>query len=278
VTQVPTLRPMGLLEIVDQTFRLYRSNFWLFFGIAAVLNLPLGFLQAVPNSVVSRTATALAVVCALVVSAALTRAVSDRYMGDPATVGGSYLFTGRRRGELIGTILASYSCIALGVLVLVVCMIIFAFWAAFVSEVFVIENKRYFAAIWRSKFLIGQGVWAQFLVLGIVTGLIAALIQSPAYALMMITTMSQGEPSHLWIAGGIISGLTASLAMPITLVATILLYYDSRIRKEGFDLEVLARELGRQLPSSSGPSAPAAPTAAPWPPVSPEAPSGGGGC
>ena len=47
------------------------------------------------------------------------------------------------------------------------------------------------------------------------------------------------------------------LVMPISAGAMILLYYDLRIRKEGFDLEMLARSLGsEEAASDAGSGAP----------------------
>ncbi|UCH36107.1 MAG: hypothetical protein JSV65_07055, partial [Armatimonadota bacterium] len=152
MTHVPTLRPMGLLEIIDQTFRLYRANFWLFFGIAAIVYMPLALLQSasVETQIIAGLLTLPAY---LLVTGALTKAVSDRYMGDEATFGGSYRHIGRRLIPFILTALATSVFVASGFILLIVGVIVFAFWATFVTEVFVIEDKRYFSAIWRSKFL-----------------------------------------------------------------------------------------------------------------------------
>jgi len=248
---------MGLLEIIDQTFRLYRVNFWLFFGIAAVAYVPLGLLGAASESM-SLVARLIMYPVSLVVSAALTKAVSDRYMGDTSSMGRAYGFIGERLVALMLTIVITYLFVAAGLLLFVIGFIVLAFWAAFVTQVFVIEDKRYSAAIWRSGFLIGQGVWAELLVLGFMTGILALLVELPA---LLLAEVLGGAGSPLWAVHGLVAGLAQSLAAPITLVAAILLYYDSRIRKEGFDLEVLARELGKHLPPST--SLPQSPSAAP---------------
>jgi hypothetical protein len=255
VTHTRALRPMGLLEIIDQTFRLYRANFWLFFGIAAVGYVPLALLGAASVSL-SLVARLIMYPVSLVVSAALTKAVSDRYMGDTSSMGRAYAFIGERLLALMLTIVITYLFVAAGLLLFVVGFIILAFWAAFVTQVFVIEDKRYASAIWRSGFLISQGVWAELFVLGLMTGILAVLVELPA---VFLAGALGGPGSSLWAVHGLAAGLTQSLAAPITLVATILLYYDSRIRKEGFDLEVLARELGKQLPPSPSPPQPTQP-------------------
>jgi len=69
MSSVRALRPMGLLEIIDQAFRLYRSEFLLFFGITAVVLLPVTLLQAIP--VVSVIGTILGAFANLLASGAL---------------------------------------------------------------------------------------------------------------------------------------------------------------------------------------------------------------
>ncbi|MGD0112219.1 MAG: hypothetical protein ABSD48_10160 [Armatimonadota bacterium] len=261
------LRPMGLLEIIDQAFRLYRRNFWLFFGIAAFVYVPLGLVQAVP------ALAALSVIVLLpayfVASGALTKAVSDRYMGYPVTVGAAYRFVLKRFGPFLLTLLAAFALILSGAILLFVGMVVFAFWAAFVMQVFIIEDKRYFRAVWRSRFLIGQGVWAQLVVLLIITSVIASVIQYVPLGALVLASAAGKESAVMWLIMGMVMGISNALVLPITLISVIMLYYDSRIRKEGFDLETLARELGRPAPQAS--------IEAPIAPETPASPPGDGG-
>jgi hypothetical protein len=252
---------MGLLEIIDQAFRLYRSNFWLFFGIAACIYLPLGLLQAVPA--LGAAAAVLLLPAYFAAGGALTKAVSDRYMGRAATVGTAYQYVAKRFGPFILTLLVAFLLILSGTILLFVGAVVFGFWAAFVMEVFIIEDKRYLQAVWRSRFLVGGGVWAQLFVLLSITGVIAGLIE---YVPLIVLFVASGETESVvtWLIGGVVVGFSGALVLPITLVSVILLYYDSRIRKEGFDLETLARELGRGAPEQPLASPPVAP-----PPPSP---------
>jgi len=55
-----------------------------------------------------------------------------------------------------------------------------------------------------------------------------------------------------------LKALSQVLGTPIGTIAFTLLYYDSRIRKEAFDLDVMAQELGRQ-PATTSPGRPLAP-------------------
>lgn len=247
------LRPMGLLEIVDQTFRLYRRNFGVFFGIAAVVYVPWGVLQGIP--VVNLVAGILVTPFAWIAGAALTKAVSDRYLGRELSIGEAYRYIGRRFWPLLFTMLLAYLMVLGGLLLFVIPGIVFAFWIALTVQVFIIEGKEYGPAIWRSKFLIGQGTWAELIVLGIIVGVLSLIIQSvlmPLVGVSMFGTSAEGGVMPIHAA--ILSGAIQALVMPLGQIAMVLLYYDSRIRKEGFDVEVLAKEMG--VASSAGPGQP----------------------
>ncbi len=65
---------------------------------------------------------------------------------------------------------------------------------------------------------------------------------------------------------GVLDSLASLFVLPVGIIGPLLLYYDFRIRKEGFDLEMLGKALAQQM----GQAAPAAP-ASPAPPVKPPA-------
>jgi hypothetical protein len=51
-------------------------------------------------------------------------------------------------------------------------------------------------------------------------------------------------PDSIMILSQILTFLAGSLILPLYVIATTLFYYDIRIRREGFDLEFLAEQLG----------------------------------
>src|SRR5919199_151694 len=110
------LRPMGIGDIVDETFRLYRENFMLFVATCAVLEVPVQIINfliqlsapvAIPPtpgpSLTSDQASALAAVsaagsigalvgafAAAIMTAALAVAISNRYLNPRVTVCDAY--------------------------------------------------------------------------------------------------------------------------------------------------------------------------------------------
>ena len=280
-TSTMMLRPMGLLEIVDQTFRLYRRNFGVLFGIAAVVYVPWGVLQGIP--ILNVFAGLLLTPFALVTGAALTKAVSDRYLGRESSVGDAYRYIGRRFWALVFTMILAYLLVVAGLILLVIPGIVFGFWIALTAQVFVIEDKHYGQAIWRSKFLIGQGTWAELIVLGLLVGILSLIIQGVLGALIGASVFADpAEGGVMPIHAAVLFGLVQALVMPLGQIATVLLYYDSRIRKEGFDLQMLAQEMGAALPpvpeQPSEPTTTAAgpPPGPPPPPAEPTPPPGAG--
>jgi hypothetical protein len=53
-------------------------------------------------------------------------------------------------------------------------------------------------------------------------------------------------PDAAYIVSQILVLLSGALLMPLYLIATTLFYYDVRIRREGFDLEFLASQVGER--------------------------------
>jgi hypothetical protein len=49
--------------------------------------------------------------------------------------------------------------------------------------------------------------------------------------------------------GGLLSAVVSTSSLPFLLGAITLLYYDLRVRKEGYDLELLARDLSLRPPA-----------------------------
>jgi len=254
-----SLRPMGILEIVDQSFRLYRSNFLVFFGIAAVIYVPMQVVQSIP--VVGAIAVLVYLPLVLIGNAALTKAVSDRYLGEASSIGAAFRAIWKRFWPLLGTLLLAYLFVASGLILLIVGAIVFGFWVAFISQVFVIEDKRYMAAVWRSRFLIGKGVWGELVVLMMIVGILTGIIQGAVGAIFGVPAYFLGHGEEVVKSPLVLLafGLVQSLVLPIGQAAAVLLYYDSRIRKEGFDLEMLAREMG-MAPARPAPAAPAGAT------------------
>ncbi|MCE5315217.1 MAG: hypothetical protein ABFD49_00480 [Armatimonadota bacterium] len=293
------LRQLSIADILDETVEIYKSNFVLLVGISAVLYIPYSLLmQFIPQPRLMQKTfdpgamiwIALAILLLYVVvnplvTAALTFAVSERYLDRPASIVECY----RRVGKL-GVLLpfigatALTGLIAIAALTLPIVLIsmgmaliaairtaaavgagialLFAGVAAFALPIWIImklvmlapayfvESHRPIAAMKRSWNLIKGGMLKAFgaiLIAGVVVFLIEGMLSAPTSFVVMRDSMAGSLPgTGVLIVHNVVNGIVSTILMPITSIVVILLYYDLRIRKEGFDLQLLADEIDRR--------------------------------
>jgi len=105
--------------------------------------------------------------------------------------------------------------------------------------VVVLENQRGTKALGRAWRLSLNNWWRMF-GLGLLTALIVELVAVAIGIIPDILAAVTG--SYGWIFRGIGSAAGLVIATPFTTIALTLLYFDLRIRKEAFDLSILAGE------------------------------------
>jgi hypothetical protein len=204
---------------------------------------------------------------------ALINAVSETYLGHSASVMGSFGAMRSRLGRLIGTMLLMGLLIGVAVgivaiiasvlaMISVVLTVILGF-AAFVvglhlflnwlmvDKVVVLEDTAWMSALSRSKELMTarteEGFWKStktkaglILLLGFLIGLgFQLLFQVPGALLGLLAKGNVVIMTFLHL----LNIAATSLATVYTAVAMILYYYDIRVRKEGFDLKMMAEKL-----------------------------------
>jgi len=253
--------PMTVGQILDRTFRLWRANFVRYIAMVAVVLVPLRIVQFFWQTALIGAANArdpslavpiigaivviiLAVVGQNLSRAALMKSISESYLGGEATVGQSYRAILPRLG---GVILASVMVglvVGLGFLLLVVPGIIFSLWYALTIPVLILEGSKAGASMGRSRALVSGNLGKVF-VLALVVFLITWIIGA-AFGLIgrQVGLAVSGQSVRLLtFVSSLFSLVSEILTVPISAAAYILLYYDLRIRKEGFDLEMLAQSL-----------------------------------
>jgi hypothetical protein len=90
------------------------------------------------------------------------------------------------------------------------------------------------------------------------------LATTPIYYLcyfLCLAVMGDKNPLEAQLIASSIKNMLSVLVRPVTIIAIVLLYYDVRIRKEGFDLQVMAAALGHDTA-----------TYAPAPKIAPDVP------
>jgi len=123
-----------------------------------------------------------------------------------------------------------------------------------VAPAFIIDMKGILGSLSRSwdlqkgNLLKTLGVIA---VVGIVISIIESIITAPFTIPTILSAFKGTEPSRgFTVLYTIVSAIVSSIFAPINSIVIILLYYDMRIRKEGFDLELLARDLSASAEQS----------------------------
>ena len=270
---------MGVGEILDVSIKLYLKNFWPLVKTVAVVVLPvslLGFLfvlSSLPEGVVveegqlvfpdqaSLTAfftstgisTFLAVLAALLATGAAFKAVGDAYLGREPKAGASLRFAGKKVLSLLWAGLLTMVVIVAGLILLIIPGIYMTVALMVVVPVLMVEDIRGFKALRRSRDLVKGRWWSTFglVILGVflIPGILQTLLVLP-FQLFLFVSMENVVP--LLLVEELINVLASVLTTPFTAAVLTVLYFDLRVRKEAFDIELLAGRIGEPIPAQSG--------------------------
>ena len=269
------LRPMSLGEVLDRTFKLYRSNFWLFAGIIAlpflvlfVINIGVAGLGIGTGRTAASGMPSPGLLAGMIsggltfgllylfllgaAQAATVFAVSDLYLGRPTGLRECYKRVGSKAIRVIVILILTALCVGVGFLLLIIPGFILLCRTAIAVPVSMLEDSRSIRSIERSmeltKGFSGQ-VFLIFLMVWVLTWLVTVIFQTPFAFLMQA---QHGASFGTLLLQHLSSFFSQVLVGPIATIAFSLMYYNLRVRKEAFDIQHLMASLG---PSTS-PSAP----------------------
>ncbi len=276
-----TLGPRNVGDILRETFTIYKNNFLKFAGIVAIVYVPIIVLTLIVflavmipafsnldsmensshifyNMIPAELLLILVFFIALtLMQGALIYATAEQYFLQPITIGRAFRFVWQRIWNMMGAVLLVglavtaiwlpvigiplaiyyakimtvdyWQLIALGVSLAVICIpaaIYLSIIWAFSLQAALFEGYGPMAALSRSLALV-KGSWWRVL------GILAVLW----LILMGINFVSSIIP----FIGGIIAIFISS---PVAATGATLVYFDLRVRKEGYNLDALAYELG----------------------------------
>lgn len=262
---VPRFEPMTTGSLLDQTFRLYGGNFALIVGIVALSHVPIYVLHVlilwpqlagVPEGAMVWMALGNALVSLLwalvaypLAQGAATYAISERYLGNPVTILEGYRKAWSRFGTLLNTQISVGLRVLLGFLLLIIPGIIFMLAYAVAIPIVMVEGHKTRESMRRSWEL-SKGNRRK--VFGVIF-LLVILSWAWAAGSVLVSNLAFGESRIGALVEVALQDGGNLLVTPLGVIAAILLYYDFRIRKEGFDLERLGQELEGIAPQASRP-------------------------
>lgn len=283
------LRPRSATELVDAAFRLLRTCYTKLAALAAVALAPYIVLVLIvrvdpldPARVLG--AALLQLLCLTIAEAAVVLAASEIYL-EGALHGGSALATALRRVPVvIAAQLVRYFFIGVltmaavfipamvaalafsgarpvilgaAIVVLAILLVVYAGLSTILTvPALLLERAGPVYAVQRSWRLVRGQWWHTFWAMCLAWIIYLAVFVVLSLAISMLMTANP-------VVSRLLSAIVLAFAYPLIGVVTTLLYYDLRMRKEGFDLERTALQLGvpEQPPPSLSP-----PPAAPLPP------------
>lgn len=246
----PLMRPLSLGEALDTSLAIYRRLFPQLLGISfATQGLPLAFGVYVQSSggLFLRPSLALAqLLLALVLgalgTAASTFVVSEHYLGRIIDTGAALRNAVGFLGRLVVLTLATGLVVGVGLIFLIVPGLILFSGLIVATPALVIENLPDASSAMRRSWSLSRDYrWKLFSAYAL--GFLFLLIPTIAIsALAGMFGMSDESSSGLFFVQ-VVTALLQILIYPFIYVVTTILYYDLRVRKEGFDLEMLASTL-----------------------------------
>ena len=237
--QSPHLRARSPGEILDAAFQLLRAHFRTVVLSAAVFLVPPVVLGAAAPQLALLT-TILNNFLSLAAGAVVAVVVSDVYTGKEADVGRSIRAVGGRFFSVWGAAIIQGMAMLVGLLLLVVPAFIFFAWTFAMTAIVMIEGRSASESLDRSRAL--------------AKGYVLHILATAGVAYLIFWTTMLGAGFAIGVAAEVLgvgaelieplAGLALCVLYPFVCVVTTLLYYDLRIRQEGFDLQLLAEHIG----------------------------------
>ena len=273
------LRPLRVGETLDVAIKLYRSNFGALVRIVALVTTPaqilLVLLQAsLPDGVESTTGVSgfdefgnpqpidpdvdggklaaflLGVMVILVITfisseiatAASFRSIGAAYLGEQQPWQLSLRYAARRWRSIIWLTVAKNFVLLCGFIACIIPGVYFYAAYAVTTPVLMLEGLRGRKALGRSRALV-KDRWKPVAGVLLVATLLTQIVSSAVSGLAAGVLFANNEVANA-VATAIGNIAAAALTVPVLAAVITVLYIDLRVRKEGFDLELLAESVG----------------------------------
>ena len=276
------LRPLSLGEVLDGAFTIYRRQFVSLFLTALLPQLPMIVLMAlyylflgsvtspagpdlsatmgITVMLVALVLLPLAIIGSFTAIGGVTFQVARAYTGKPVSTGEAIRRGFQRSLPMTGAYLVVGIMSMFGLLAFIIGFFVVWVSAFAVAPAVVLERRGPIEAISRSWEMV-KGAWGEVFLVIFIASMIATLPGSAVgmFAVFGGLVISGGDPDTLMAAqavGQVLSQLTRTLTIPFSLGATVLLYYDRRVRTEALDVQMMAESLPQAPAGAPVPAAP----------------------
>ena len=256
------LRPFTVGEMIDAAFTIYKSRFKQLITVAAVIVVPLGIIQALLLASILTNpeeaslegigglgAVAIAgLIVTQVATAALTLAVAGAYLNDDSTwqsvLGSAF---GRMFTILGASILFALALFA-GLFGLIVGAAIVGAGLGVFMPALMVERIGATASLSRSWGLTSGNrgrVFGMWLVATIIASIVNGITGS-------VLGLAFSTEASAILANQLLAIVGAVLTAPFMAAIVVVIYFDLRVRKEGFDLQMLASQVNPSAAPGAG--------------------------
>ncbi len=258
------LLPRGVGEVVDTAIGIYRRNWKLLVGTAAVVVVPIEFLSALLNrnyfsqvrQFINAFKTGVAPASGTngrgllgslllfltlpFLTAAIATAAAGCSMGHPMTVGKVWRTALRRFWAILGLGVLRFLLIVAASFVFLVPAIYLYIKLLLSPVALMVEDAGPISAMERS-WRLTSGNWWRTCGVEVLKVMVAwfglVLVQMPPLLLGFVSGRAG------WVFLGIAGTLGQAAFIPFVVVVTVVVYFDLRIRREAFDLAVTAQQV-----------------------------------
>ena len=248
MADAPALRPLSLGEVLDVSFGLYRSLFVPLVTVAVIcqaipmaLGVYLGASQGLfVNIGLSLLYAVLAAILGALGVAASTFIVSDAYLGRETSATVALYRATALMGRLIAISVLTWILVGLGFVLLIVPGLILLCGLVLSTVVAVLESPPSATAAMGRSWDLTRGFRGKVFL----TLLVAlCLLMVPGIAIGGAAALLGDSEGAASLAILVLESVLQIFIYPFVYVVMTVLYYDLRVRKEGFDLELLASSL-----------------------------------
>jgi hypothetical protein len=262
------VRPLSIGELLDAAFAAVRRNFGTLVLCTLVVVVPVAIVNTLISASSSDAAfdfgstntitedeiapyvagtlasSLLSLLAQTLTAAACLRAVGGDVVGSPANANQSLRYAAKRIGPLLWVSVLYVLALIAGVLMCLVGAVWLGVLFCLATPAVMFEEARGANAMRRSRTLIEDHWWRVFgalivgyLIVGVLQGLLGALVGG------VILVNSDSELLNAVVIT-LISIIGFALSLPFASALLTYIYFDLRVRKEGFDLQLLASRIG----------------------------------